>query len=74
VLGLRREYEDIWRDTLRSGIDRGRFAPTDVDVATRGILGMFNHAWLWLQPDGRVDPRDIADHYCDMFLAGIRAG
>ncbi|MDY7106246.1 MAG: TetR/AcrR family transcriptional regulator [Actinomycetota bacterium] len=74
VLALRGEYEQIWRDTLRAGIERGRFVAPDVDLTTRGILGMFNHTWLWLEPDGAVDPREIADRYCDLFLTGIRAG
>ncbi|MFF3409387.1 TetR/AcrR family transcriptional regulator [Streptomyces sp. NPDC002742] len=71
VLDLRKQYEQVWRRTLNAGIDAGDFKPLPEAVALKGILGMFNYSYVWLKKDAGLPPREIADVFCDTFLAGI---
>ncbi len=72
VLELRDRYERVWLDTLRSGIAKGLFQPVSDEVAFKGVLGMFNYAYVWMDQGGRVSADTIADTFCAIILDGIR--
>ena len=40
-------------------------------MVTKGILGMHNYSYVWIDPDGRLAPEDIADIFCDLLLRGL---
>jgi len=68
----RDRYEGRWRSIIQEGIDKGSFREVDVPVTTFALLGVQNWIITWYRPDGRFDPGDIADQYCDLFLEGLR--
>ncbi|GAB2826133.1 TetR/AcrR family transcriptional regulator [Actinocorallia aurea] len=72
VLELRAQYERAWLDAFRTGTAKGLFQPMADEVAFKGILGMFNYAYVWIDQSGRVSPDTIADMFCDIILSGIR--
>ncbi len=72
MLDLRHQYEQIWWRALAAGIAKGRFRKTASPIVLRGILGMFNYSYVWLDKDGELPPRAVADVFCDTFLDGIR--
>ena len=68
----RREFESLIAATLDRGRAEGVFEVRDPRIAQLGFLGMINYTPQWYEPGGRVSPDDIADQFCDIFLAGIR--
>jgi hypothetical protein len=72
IFATRARFEAIWRKLLQEGIEQGEFRALD-SVALKGILGMHNYAYLWLDPNGRLTPEEIGDIFCDVTLHGIRA-
>lgn len=72
VLDLRARYERVWLDTFRSGIAKGLFQSVADEVAFKGVLGMFNYSYVWIDQSGRVSTETIADMFCDIILTGIR--
>ncbi|SOD71822.1 TetR family transcriptional regulator [Jatrophihabitans sp. GAS493] len=72
VLEMRRDYEQIWWRALMDGITAGDFEPIQEAVALKGILGMFNYSYVWLDKSGPQKPHEIADIFCNTFLDGIR--
>jgi AcrR family transcriptional regulator len=72
IFATRARFEAIWSKLLNEGIASGEFRALD-PVALKGILGMHNYAYLWLDPAGRLTPEEIGDIFCDVTLHGIRA-
>ncbi|MFF3612089.1 TetR/AcrR family transcriptional regulator [Streptomyces sp. NPDC002580] len=70
VLDLRKQCGQVWPRTLDAAIDAGHFRPMPESVALKGILGMFNHSYVWLKKDAGLLPREIADLFRDTFLTG----
>jgi AcrR family transcriptional regulator len=73
ALELRARYERVWMSSLQAGVETGAFLPLADTVAGKGILGMFNYSYIWMDSEGRLAPDKIADLFCDVFLGGIRA-
>lgn len=69
----RRDLEHVIERSLRRGVARGDFALADTRLATLALLGMFNHAHQWFDPQGRYGTDDLAEQFADIFLQGIRA-
>jgi AcrR family transcriptional regulator len=72
IFATRARFEAIWRQVLEEGVEKGEFRALD-PVALKGILGMHNYAYLWLDAQGRLAPEEIGDIFCDLMLDGIRA-
>lgn len=70
VLALRARAEAIWREVLDEGVQQGYFR-TGGGMVTKGILGMHNYSYVWIDPHGRLAPEDIADIFCDLLLRGL---
>lgn len=70
LLALRDRFEDIWLQILQEGVEQGRFQIAD-PLAVKGILGLHNYSYLWLDPKGALAPEQIADRFSDMILHGL---
>lgn len=71
ILKLRDEYDYIVRDIVEQGVTCGDFRPTNVRMATFGLLGLLNWIYQWYSPDGSMSPEEIADIFVDMVLHGL---
>lgn len=71
ILTLRDEYDHIVRDIIKEGVERGVFRPTNVRMATFGLLGLLNWIYQWYSSDGPLSPEDVADVFVDMVLHGL---
>jgi AcrR family transcriptional regulator len=67
----RDRYERQWRELIIEGVEANVFRPVDVTVATFAILGIQNWLITWFRKDGRLTARDLADQFCDLFMAGL---
>ncbi len=69
----RDRYERLWRQILEEGIADGSFRPVDVPLVAFAILGVQNWMITWYREGGRFQVLEIADHFSDLFLRGLRA-
>jgi len=63
VLERRDSYERRFRQLIAEGMATGELLPTDPAVAATFILTALNGLATWYDPDGRLSPDRIADHY-----------
>ncbi len=70
ILRARERYESYWSKVLREGTAKAEFAPLSA-VHVKGILGMLNYTYLWINPAGELTPEQIADTFVDLLLEGI---
>ena len=70
ILELRDRYEAVWQQVLHEGVaeDLLRF---DDPLTVKGLLGLHNYSYLWLDPHGQRTPEQIADHFLDTALNGL---
>ena len=73
VIGLRDEYEDLWRDTLELGAAQGVFHFTDEHLTRLGLLTMCAGMSRWYRPAGRDDPDQMIAKFTDAALGMVRA-
>lgn len=67
---FRLNFEEIIRKGAESGEFRKDIRP---DMAAFGILGLANYSYNWFDPEGEVNPEELAAIYSVMILEGIVA-
>jgi AcrR family transcriptional regulator len=70
MLELRRRFEAIWGEVLAEGVSTGVFERAD-PITVKGILGLHNYSYLWLDPKGRMTPEEVSDSFCALALRGL---
>ena len=67
AMRLHAEYQSLWVKVFDQGFQQGIFRRLP-SVATKGLLGMYFHSFLWLNPKGNASAMDIADVFSDIVL------
>jgi len=67
----RDRFEQLWRDLIQQGLDRGVFCCTDPAMASRLLLGGMHWTITWYRPGGAFTPEEIAAQFSDQFLGGL---
>lgn len=70
VFELRDRFEDVWMRILQQGVSEGTFRRAD-PLLIKAILGMHNYSYLWLRPDGTLEPEEVAQYFCDLLFRGL---
>jgi AcrR family transcriptional regulator len=70
IVEIRDRFEDACSAILEQGAEQGVFRPLN-PVVVKGMLGMYNHSYLWLRRDGALSPDEIADIFYDLVLRGV---
>ncbi|MCA9980698.1 MAG: TetR family transcriptional regulator [Anaerolineales bacterium] len=69
---LTKQYEQLWAQILRAGVDAREFAPDlDIEVTVKAILSMCNNTINWYNPHGRVPIRELARIFANLILKGV---
>jgi len=64
--------EQIYRRVLEQGMSAGEFRKDlDPDMVTKAIFGMCDWSHQWLNPGGRLTPREIGLTFWKILLEGI---
>jgi AcrR family transcriptional regulator len=71
IVGLRRDYEQVFRNELEDGIRQGRFLPVDVPVTAYGILAMATSVSTFYSARGRLSLDEIAEIFTAMVIRGL---
>ncbi len=56
----RDEFEHLFRQVIREGVQNGTFRPVDDGIFTNTLLGAHNWVGIWYKPSGRLSGDEIA--------------
>jgi AcrR family transcriptional regulator len=70
ILAARDQYERYWLAVLEEGARLREFVGV-TPLVVKGVLGMLNYTYLWIDPHGKVTPEELADSYADLLLHGL---
>lgn len=70
-VGLRDDYEAMFRRVLKEGIGQGMFAPINVRLGSLFILGFLNSINEWHDPDGEITSEEMIVQAYRFILAGL---
>ena len=68
---IKRTVDNRIRRVLVDGVRDGTLAPTDTKMTAFAIAGALNAAALWFEETGPSSPREIGEHYADLFVAAL---
>ena len=68
----RDKFENLWRDVLKDGVRTRQFVCDDIPLSARAILGILNWTITWYRPNGSLTVEQIADHYSNLLLNGLK--
>ena len=68
----RDRFENMWRDLIKEGVDTGVFACDNIPMTARGLMGVMNWTITWYRPGGKLSIEDIADHFANLFMNGLK--
>jgi AcrR family transcriptional regulator len=72
IVGLRDDYEEIFRSTLRTGHERGVLVVPDVELVTRSLLASCSGVAFWFRPGGPMTVEEVAAAYVALFLRALQ--
>jgi len=72
IVELRDEYERIFQDLIREGIEDGIFERGDVKILSYAILTLCTSGASWFRPGGRLTIDDIAAIYEHFIIEGLK--
>ncbi|MGW0182214.1 TetR family transcriptional regulator [Nocardia sp. NPDC003345] len=73
VLELRDSYEQVWRNTIRTGVEDGVFDVGHPKTITSGLLVMCTSVSHWFRPGGELELGELCRTYSDAGLGLVRA-
>lgn len=68
----RDQFEHLFRQVIREGMDNGLFRSVDTGIFTKTLLGAHNWVGVWYRPNGRLSGMEIADMMTDSFLRALK--
>ena len=72
IVKERDTYEALFRSVITNGITEGTFrSDLDANLAATFVLSILNAIERWYQPDGRVDPVNLADQLHRFAMSGF---
>lgn len=73
IIAMRDDYESLWRDAIRDGVDDGVFRVGNQRLTRLALLTMCSGASEWYRPDGADDVASISRELVGIGLAAVRA-
>jgi len=68
----RDRFENMWRDLIQEGVETGVFQCEDIPMTARGLMGVMNWTITWYRPNGKLSIEEIADHFANVFMNGLK--
>jgi AcrR family transcriptional regulator len=69
---IRQTFEDVVTSILEAGIKEREFQIPDVGLAVFAWFGTYNYIIQWYRSEGRLNYRQIANGFHEMFIRGIQ--
>jgi AcrR family transcriptional regulator len=70
VLGLHAGYHAVWSATIAEGVKLRVFRPIS-SVVLKGLLGMYFHSFLWIDPNGPENAEQVGETFAEIVLRTI---
>lgn len=67
----RANYEKMFRNVIRQGIEENLFKHYDEGFSTRTILSAINWTHTWYRPDGELTPEKVGENLSSFLLNGL---
>ena len=74
IIELRDEFDAIFSDILKRGIQGGAFMALDVPMIKSSILTVCARIYVWYRPAGAHDPDQVASLITDYLIRGLMGG
>jgi AcrR family transcriptional regulator len=71
IVAKRDRYEAAVRRMVTQGVRSRAFAPCDVVLVTRALLGAVNWTARWYRPEGEQRPAAVADAFATYLVRGL---
>lgn len=69
IKALRKEYEEIWVNTIGRGVAEGVFTTvSDIKLTSIALLEMCTSVAHWYSPNGRLSLMELSDEFANMAL------
>ena len=65
------EYESIFKEVVRQGIQENLFKNYDEGFSTRTIMSALNWTHTWYRADGELSSEEIGQHLAGILLNGL---
>lgn len=72
VVAQRDEYERLFQQLIRAGIEQQVFCQNDVKILSYAILTLCTAGAAWYRPEGRLSAKTIATIYEGFILNGLK--
>lgn len=69
----RDNFEKLFRDTIKEGVQSGEFRPVDAAIVAKAMLGAQNWVGVWYKQGGRLTGAEVAEIMVDTFLTSLQA-
>ena len=71
ILDLERNFYEICKNIIQSGIESGDFRDVPLAPTTFAIIAMGDYILGWYRADGEITPMQLAESYADLVLAMV---
>lgn len=71
IIQIRDQYENILRQCIQRGIEKGEFRELDVNITSIFIISTLIRSRMWFSPGGRLSVDELAEAVLDIFINGI---
>jgi AcrR family transcriptional regulator len=68
IVAIRHRTNEVFRDAVQRGVDKGLFALVDVKRVVRGMLSLSIDTVRWYRLDGPDSPEQLGEFYADLAL------
>jgi AcrR family transcriptional regulator len=72
VIARRDTFDRGVRRVLDDGMATGTFGPGDAKLRAFALFGAVNWIPRWFNPDGPASSQEIADHFADFLIGGLK--
>ncbi|MGE5242796.1 MAG: TetR/AcrR family transcriptional regulator [Betaproteobacteria bacterium] len=72
VVVRRDRFDRGMREVIEEGMTSGVFVPRDPKLVAFAVLGAVNWIPRWFDPGGPATSQEIADHFADYLISGLR--
>lgn len=72
LIERRDQFDRGLRRVVQEGVESGAFGPVDAKLMSFAILGSVNWIPRWYSASGPRSSQEIAEHFADFFIRGLR--
>ncbi len=69
----RDHYQRLVEAVIERGVANGEFRVVDPRLTSFAVFGMCNWTYQWYRSGGALSSREVAEHFAELLLAGLRA-